>query len=48
MRKLLGKLRCWITRKHKRGKLVRQVGNVKMFSCPRCGREKQYTVKAQE
>lgn len=45
---MLGKLICWITKKHKRGKFVRAEdnGRVKFFACPRCKRETSYKAKA--
>ena len=46
---MIGKLICWITGKHKRGKRVTpkdvQVENI-VFVCPRCG--KQWERKAKK
>ena len=48
---MLGRLICWITRKHKRGKLVASVFDarigkqVSVYACPRCGRKSTYKRK---
>ena len=36
MKRLLGKLACFITRKHKRGKRIAQSQEAKTYRCPRC------------
>lgn len=45
---MLGRLICWWKKKHVRGKRVRVEDNgaVKIFACPRCGRETSYKAKA--
>lgn len=37
--KLLGKLRCWWSGKHARGKRLANAGDTdeRMYACPRCG-----------
>lgn len=44
---MIAKLMCW-WKGHKRGKFLRAEdnGRVKVFSCPRCGRETSYKAKA--
>lgn len=44
---MIGRLKCWWTKKHKRGKFLRAEdnGRVKVFACPRCSRETKYKAK---
>lgn len=46
--KLIGRIACYFSG-HKRGKRVRaeENGQVKVFQCPRCGRETAYKAKQQ-
>lgn len=45
---MIGRLICWLKKKHVRGKFLRAEdnGKKKIFGCPRCGRETSYTAKA--
>lgn len=49
--KLFGRLQCFVKRKHVRGKFLRLENGkmgampVKIYACPRCGRETTYKTK---
>ena len=42
MKRLLGRLLCFLTRRHLRGKLLNEIDGVRTFHCPRCGRLTKY------
>ena len=36
MKSLIGRLLCFLTRRHLRGKLLDEIDGVRTFRCPRC------------
>ena len=44
---MIGRLICWWTKKHKRGKRIATEDNgaTKVYACPRCKRETRYKAK---